>query len=151
MSALLAMPVPAGGAHPGQGRIAFYGDILDLIDGHSPLVVRPSTLYLAEDGSVVLGHLKWSGWGSSVARATGVMSTSDCNPSCADGKRTNRPAQLTLSDPGTVYGHRIYRCYQVSPHRVHAGLFGHGCIRREGKFYMYDTGSGDGNSNPGKP
>ena len=135
------MPAMAGSAHRGQGGIAFYDGILNLIDGHTPPVVRPATLYLAEDGSVALVHLEWSGWGSKVARATGVMSASSCNPSCADGKLTQRPAQLVLSDPGVVYGHRVYRCYQVSPHRLHAGLFGHGCIRQQGKFFMYDPGS----------
>lgn len=134
----VATPIVAGVAAPTTGRIGFYGGILDLdsVNSSTPLVVRPSQVLLAEDGSVALVDLRWSDWGTSVARATGVWSASDCTPSCADGKLTKRPAQLTLSNPGLVLGHMVYRCYQVDPPNPQRDPADHGCLRRDGTYQL---------------
>lgn len=126
----------AAGASPGAGRIAFYGDIGNVVSSRNPLLVRPSLLLLAEDGSVALVQLRWIGWGESIAKATGVWSASNCIPSCAAGKLTTRPARLTLSSPGSVEGHRVYRCFQVAVvFRPRNGV--RQCLRRQGGFYFY--------------
>jgi len=80
----------------------------------NPLVVRPPTLFLTEDGTVAVNKLSWSGWGSSAAHAHGIFSASNCRPNCAQGKRTADPAQVTLSSPGVVFGHTVYRCLHLA-------------------------------------
>lgn len=137
---MCAAPAEAGARHSVSHRISFYGDIGNVVNGayrKNPLLVRPSTLLLTEDGSVALIHLRWSGWGTSVARATGVWSSSNCTPSCATGKLTQRPARLTLSRPGLVCGHRVYRCFQISPPHPRRDIADRACIRRRGTLYVY--------------
>jgi hypothetical protein len=138
---MLAAPVVARKASAGVGRIAFYGDIGNVINSQNPLLVRPSTILLAEDGSVALVHLRWSGWGMSIARAIGVWNANNCTPSCATGKLTTRPVRLTLSSPGIVGGHRVYRCFQIDPPHPQRDIEDHGCIRRQGTFYAYAPAS----------
>lgn len=125
----------AGSTGPGTDRISFYGDILDIINNQNSLLVRPSTLLLAEDGSVALVHLRWRGWGTNIARATGVWSASGCTPSCATGKLTKGPARLMLSSPGLVRGHLVYRCFQVSPPHPKRDVEDRACINRQGQSY----------------
>ena len=134
-AALGMIATPALGA--GSGPISFYGDIGNIIDSHNPLLVRPATLLLTEDGSVALVHLRWSGWGTRIARATGAWSASNCTPSCATGKRTTRPARLTVSSPGVVDGHRVYRCFRIDPPHPRRDIEDQACIRRQGGFYAY--------------
>src|ERR1700742_940997 len=78
-----------------------------------PEVIRPSTIFLFADGSWALIKLHWTGWGSKVAHGKGTSSASSGNPDQAHGKRTNTPAQITLSKPGRFFGHEVYRCYQL--------------------------------------
>ena len=76
---MLAVPAGAGPRDSVPGQIAFYGDIGNAVNSpfrENPLLVRPSTLLLTEDGSVALIHLRWSGWDKIVARATGNWSAS---------------------------------------------------------------------------
>lgn len=120
------------------GPISFYGDMGNIISSHNPLLVRPSTILLAEDGSVALVHLRWSGWGTRVARATGVWSASSCTPNCATGKRMKSPARVTLSNPGRVLGHTVYRCFQLTPpHPKRDAWSARECIQRQGGIYAY--------------
>ena len=133
--AIVAPLALAGTTGVGAGRIAFYGGILDIINSRNPLLVRPSSLLLTEDGSVALVHLRWRGWGTSVARASGVWSASSCTPSCATGKLTNRPTRLTLSSPGLVGAHLVYRCFQISPPHPKRDVEDHACIDQKGRFY----------------
>jgi len=136
--AMVATPALAAGAGSGAGQISFYGDIGNVIGSQNPLLVRPSTLLLAEDGSVALVHLRWSGWGTSVASATGLWSASSCTPSCADGKRKTSPVRLTLSSPGRVLGHTVYRCLKwTRSHPKRDAWNAHECIRRQGTLYAY--------------
>lgn len=148
--AMLMAVIAAGGmfeARAGAGsqksvaaQISFYGDIGNVVNSanrKNPLLVRPSTLLLTEDGSVVLIHLKWRGWGTSVARATGTWSSSNCTPSCATGKLTRTPARLILSSPGFVAGHRVYRCFRVFPPHPRRDIADRACIRRRGTHYVY--------------
>lgn len=77
-------------------------------------VVRPSGIGLSEDGSWFVGHLHWTGWGSSVAHAQGISSQSDGIPNVAEGKRIKSPALVTLSNPGPFQGHEVYRCFTLT-------------------------------------
>jgi hypothetical protein len=123
----------------GSGQISFYSDVAASIKGtnaQAPPSVRPSLVLLTANGSVVLEHLRWRGWGSSVARATGVLSASDCMPSCATGKRTTSPAEFVVSSPGRVLGHRVYRCYQLTV-PSHSQSNQHDCLQRTGALIAY--------------
>jgi hypothetical protein len=132
----------AGQAGRQAGQISFYSDVNQPINVPSiknPLVMRPAGLYLFEDGSWLLKNLQWSGWGASVARASGISSSSDCKPNCATGTRTDTPAQFTVSSPGRVLGHEVYRCYQLVVPPPASNL--HGCLGRTGSLIGYTAAS----------
>jgi hypothetical protein len=77
-------------------------------------VIRPSVIIMFADGSWYVEHLHWTGWGSSVARATGISNASNGMPSQAQGMRITTPAQVTLWNPGRFQGHEVYRCFALS-------------------------------------
>ena len=81
---------------------------------HGPPQVKPSTWLMFADGSWLIVKLKWTGWGGSVAHGTGISSASDGIPNLAQGKRIKKPAAVTLWNPGTVLGHRVYRCFSLT-------------------------------------
>ena len=127
---------PARSAAVPTERIAFYGDIGNVISTRNPLLIRPETVLLAEDGSIALVNLHWRSWGADIAQASGLWRASNCTPDCATGRLTTQPARLTLSDPGYVDGHRVYRCYQV---QLAAGPRDRlrACLQKQGSFYLY--------------
>ena len=119
-----------------SGQIFFYSNVGNPIGHNNPPLVRPSTLVMFEDGSWEIINLHWSGWGSTVARATGVVSASNCNPNCASGKRKRSPAQLTVSHPKILLGRKVYSCFQLTiPATPKANQ--HDCIKRSGSLYGY--------------
>ena len=106
-------------AHPADssGQIFLYTNILAPVNAtfaSNQLQIRPAGLLMFQDGSWAIIKLRWSGWGSSVAHASGLSSSTDCKPNCATGKRTDVPAQVTVSSPGVVFGHTVYRCLQLN-------------------------------------
>jgi hypothetical protein len=128
-----SLPGASESVPPGSGPLSFYGDIGNSISHQNvPLLSRPSSLMLTEDGSVELVHLHWSDWGKGIARATGAWSASDCTPSCAAGKVTTSPARLTLWSPGLVGGHWVYRCFQIDPQHPKRDSLDRACIRGDG-------------------
>lgn len=132
---VFALPAPAGRASPVALRIAFYGEIGNIINSQNPLLVRPATLLLAEDGCLALVQLHGIGWGKRIVRASGIFLASDCTPSCTTGKLTG-PARLTLSSPGWVAGHRMYRCFRVTA--AHRRFNENAeCPKRHGNFYLH--------------
>jgi hypothetical protein len=71
--------------------------------------VRPSTFTIAcGDGNSYLTKLKWTSWGSSTARASGVYTVNNCDPYCAAGKFISSNAVVTLSKPKTFKGRRYF-------------------------------------------
>jgi len=84
----------------------------------------------------VVKGLRWSSWGGTVVHATGVYSASNCNPSCATGQRTNSPARVTLSSPGRILDHEVYRCYHLTvPAQGKDQL---SCLEQHGTTYIYE-------------
>jgi hypothetical protein len=108
----LALPAIAQGAVPQP--IYFFTDTAEPINKRNPLVIRPSGFLMFQDGSWVLERLHWTGWGSSIARATGVSNASNDIPDVASGKRIKSTAYVTLSNPGRFRGHEVYRCFTLS-------------------------------------
>jgi alpha-tubulin suppressor-like RCC1 family protein len=92
------------------------------------LVMRPSSLALFQDGSWVLTGLRWRGWGSRVAHATGTSDASNGMPDQADGARLRTPAKLTLSNPGRFAGRQVYRCFRLTVRPP--ATSSHGCLSR---------------------
>src|SRR5579862_8781290 len=90
----LTLPTVVSGAVPQP--IYFWGNVVAVIKAPgrpaAMPVIRPSAIFLAEDGSADVEHLRWTGWGLSVAHATGIRSVSDGIPNLAQGKRIKRPA-----------------------------------------------------------
>lgn len=122
-----------------SNQIYFYANLANEINSQSRPVVRPSVVFLRYDGSIVVKGLHWSSWGGSVARATGVYSASNCNPSCATGKRTNRVAKVSVSHPEVVVGHKVYGCFQLTvPNYPVVGGGRRSCIKHTNGGWLYE-------------
>jgi hypothetical protein len=94
-------------------QVLFFSNNALPIGPKNPLVSRPSGFALFLDGKWGLEHLRWSGWGTAVARATGTSTSSNDNPGAASGSRINTWADMTLSDPVRWRGHQVYSCFKV--------------------------------------
>jgi hypothetical protein len=108
----LLLPAVAEGGLPQP--IYFFSNTAQPINKQNPLVIRPKGFLLFQDGQWVLERLHWTGWGSSVARATGVSSSSNDIPNAAEGKRIKTWAHVTLSNPGRFQGHEVYLCFTMT-------------------------------------
>jgi hypothetical protein len=103
------------------------------------LVIRPAVIGMFADGSWDIDHLRWSGWGSSVAHATGISSASNGIPNQAEGKRIKSPAKITLSNPGRFQGHEVYRCFTLTI-PSHAASDENLCLAgHRGYYYLEST------------
>ena len=103
----------------------------------SALADRPATMGMTEDGAWAILNPHWSAWGGAVARATGVSSASTGVPNMAQAPRITHPAQITLSSPGSVLGHEVYRCFQLTvPAQPRSDQ--HECLARHGSLYLYE-------------
>ena len=140
----------------GQGSIYFFArpsSAVALVGQHlstpNPLVSHPAGFPLFEDGQWVLEKLNWSGWGSPVARASGLSSSSNDDPSAAQGKRIITWAKVRLSQPGVFRGHRIYRCIRVTvPRPAH---YPPACLQRHERYIgLMAPGSGEPVGVPGE-
>ena len=99
-------PQPPAGVNVGGGR-------------RDRLLVRPSTVVIYPHGWLVTG-LRWSGWGTATAHASGWSLessknlTTACEPHCSGGTFERSPASVALWSPGPFHGHTVYRCFRVS-------------------------------------
>jgi hypothetical protein len=137
----LTLPVMAEGAVPQP--IYFWGNVVAYIKAPGQPAelpaARPSVISLTEDGSTVLERLQWTGWGSSVAHATGISSASNGIPNMAQGKRIKKPAQVTLSSPGRFEGREVYRCFALTiPPAVSSQP---GCLTERGGYWYLGPAS----------
>lgn len=106
------------------------------------LVARPSGFPLFVDGQWVLEKLHWTGWGSPVAKARGLSSSSNDDPNAAQGKRIITWAKVRLSEPGHFHGHRVYRCMRVTV--PPPANYPPGCLQRSHRYVgLLKPGSGE--------
>jgi hypothetical protein len=91
--------VPAADA---GGSVRFQGAVNQ---GHA---VRPSTLWLSADGSLVVLHMRWSGWGGSVAAGSGDADYHGCSPNCAQAPVHHAAVTVHLWQVLTCGGQRYY-------------------------------------------
>lgn len=86
-----AAPSSQGASSPAATQVVIYG-----CDGQP--VGQPTGFVLAcGDGGVALQGLTWSGWGGSIATATGLLRGNTCVPNCAVGGSTSNSASVTVS------------------------------------------------------
>jgi hypothetical protein len=107
---LAASPVAGAQASP---PTYFFSDNSTPINSRNHLVMRPSGFALFLDGQWVLQHLRWTGWGSAVARATGISNSDTDIPNVASGRRIKTWADMTLSSPVRWRGHEVYSCFKI--------------------------------------
>src|SRR5258708_24161441 len=85
----LTAPALTQGAVPQP--IYFWANVAATISapGQPPAaeVIRPAGILMFADGSWDIDHLHWTGWGTSVAHATGISSKSKGIPTQAQRKR----------------------------------------------------------------
>ncbi|ATL31199.1 serine/threonine-protein kinase [Streptomyces formicae] len=71
-----------------------------IADCEGKRLTRPDSLLLAcGDGKAGLLNLVWSGWGTPVARATGLGWHVVCEPSCANGREVRYQVTVTATGP----------------------------------------------------
>ncbi|MEW2507605.1 hypothetical protein AB0878_44815 [Amycolatopsis sp. NPDC047767] len=64
---------------------------------HDAVSAPSSYVLTCADANSQLQGLRWSGWGSPTAHASGVLSQNDCIPDCADGHFVQFPASVTVT------------------------------------------------------
>jgi hypothetical protein len=134
----LMLPALVQGAVPQP--IYFWSDVTATISAPgqpagAPELVRPSAILMFADGSWDVDHLRWTGWGTTVAHANGISSASNGIPNMAQGKRIKKPAQVTLSNPGRFQGHEVYRCFTLTV-SSHPASDQHLCLKRIGSVWL---------------
>jgi hypothetical protein len=72
-------------------------------------VVRPTTFTIScGDANSYLTKLKWSSWGGTTAKATGIYTANNCDPYCAAGKFISSKATVTLTKPKSAKSYRFF-------------------------------------------
>jgi hypothetical protein len=61
--------------------------------------VQPKEMVWSCDSSEDLTKATWSAWTSTHADGTGIVGDLNCDPSCANGKRSYYPATIRLDQP----------------------------------------------------
>ncbi|HNM97762.1 MAG TPA: hypothetical protein PKK40_07450 [Marmoricola sp.] len=62
------------------------------------IVSQPKSFVLScADSNQSLSDLTWSDWGADQATATGIVSTNNCEPSCAEGTATEQRVKVVAS------------------------------------------------------
>jgi hypothetical protein len=95
--ALLAAAVAA--AAPGKAYVSNCGHL----EQHPASVVLTCA-----DANYALAGLKWSGWATGSAAATGKVHANDCTPNCAAGKFADYPVSVVADRLGVCKSKRVY-------------------------------------------
>jgi hypothetical protein len=66
------------------------------------------------DANVGVRKLRWTGWGTATARATGAAYANDCKPYCAAGRFHTYPAVLVAPGRNVCHGVPAYARLRVS-------------------------------------
>lgn len=85
----------ASSAPPAPGPVP---GVIDCVESYSTLYIRPSGITLAcGDGTSGVDNMTWATWGTSSATGQGDVFANLCVPSCAAGRASFFPVQVTLS------------------------------------------------------
>ncbi len=136
----LGLAAPAAHAASLPQPIYFWASTADFVSApkgtisSNSRVIQPASILMFADGSWDLESLSWTGWGTRVARATGISSASNGIPDQATGTRIKSPVTVTLSQPGPFQGHEVYRCFTLkSP--AHPASNERLCLKDQGHGY----------------
>ena len=78
-------------------------------------VQRPLQIMLTcADGGMIVTHITWNTWTSSIATGKGTYSQNMCDPSCADGTRVNVPVTIKLSGPFEYKGRNLLKTLEIT-------------------------------------
>jgi hypothetical protein len=58
---------------------------------------EPTSITLSQDGTINLGSITWTGWGTATATGTGLVYSNDCKPSCTAGAQSKTQVTITLT------------------------------------------------------
>jgi hypothetical protein len=70
--------------------------------------VRPGTLYLSADGTLVMKRVRWTTWGGSSADGRGIIDYHGCTPNCGTAPEHSQVATVVLSRVVACHGHTYY-------------------------------------------
>jgi hypothetical protein len=106
LPAVAAVTVPfAANAATGHPAAAHKATTVAVYNCVNKPQVRPSEFDIFCDGSGYITGLKWSGWSTSMATATGVEYINNCEPNCAAGKFSHQNVDVIFWDSKPVKGH----------------------------------------------
>jgi hypothetical protein len=93
---------------------------------------KPKALQVAGEGSFVVEQMRWSFWGSRVARGRGIGAQDDCEPDCATGTFHRAAARVKLWRPRRKCGHEVWtRMTLTWLHGPPSGIPGYSQSRRQ--------------------
>lgn len=79
------------------------------------LSTKPKGIVLTcADANTALETLKWTTWNADTAKGTGVYSYNDCEPTCVAGQFHRYQVNVTLSNPKTVKGAKVFSKARVT-------------------------------------
>ena len=79
------------------------------------LSTKPTGIVLTcADAILALEKLEWTKWNSGTAKGTGVYSYKDCEPTCVAGQFHRYQVNVTLSNPKTVKGAKVFSKARVT-------------------------------------
>ena len=79
------------------------------------LSTKPKGIVLTcADANTALETLKWTTWNADTAKGTGVYAFNDCEPTCVVGQFHRYDVNVTLSNPKTVKGAKVFSKARVT-------------------------------------
>lgn len=101
----VAMPAVAQAATGGKVKVSNCGEVS----------AKPTGIILAcADANTALETLKWTTWDTNTAKGTGIYSYNDCEPTCVAGLFHRYQVKVTLANPKTVKGTKVFTKAQVT-------------------------------------
>lgn len=88
---------------------AYYNDC-----GTPTFAPKTITQFCADAGAGIV-NIKWSSWGSTSAKGTGVYYINGCDPDCASGKVSKTSVNVLLSGLTTTHGKKYLMKVTVTP------------------------------------
>ena len=77
--------------------------------------VSPVTIVLScADGNEIVEHARWSAWDATSATGTGVLTTNDCQPTCASGTFHSHNVDLVAKVPVGKRDHQTFAVLVVT-------------------------------------
>lgn len=76
--------------------------------GGDTLVIKPTEVATACEGSSIILNMRWSSWTATRAEGVGLSRETDCEPTCAEGQRFQYPVRVIVDRPTNTDCGRFY-------------------------------------------